>query len=290
MLEAAGPTHHVWHTGDGSTLDVGREGRQTIGHAWLVRQLRIHSCSSHLLPSSLTERLPKGTSVTCHSHLEKNEWMKWLEFSWFQREIKKKNPNKNICQISVFAFTETKFQFKFLNIKLSVLNSQFHNFYQVKIYPKRMFYKYIQLCGAEVLQFNLHKENTELSFPIRTDRNYFLQHYRNSGRPNKLQILWYFVHSEHKAWLCTQTDGKGGEYTEASSKWLSTYVLVLEEKCLSKKMSKTDGLDKWHPENSSRLENTNRTLPEWLERTLYIQRATWPAGVSPMVKSPLLEP
>lgn len=164
MLEAAGPTHHVWHTGDGSTLDVGREGRQTIGHAWLVRQLRIHSCSSHLLPSSLTERLPKGTSVTCHSHLEKNEWMKWLEFLWFQREIK----NPHICQISVLAFTETEFQFKFLNIKFSVLNSQFHNFYQIKIYPKKMFYKYIKLRGAEVLQFNLQnqRKTQDYIFPM----------------------------------------------------------------------------------------------------------------------------
>lgn len=57
---------------------------------------------------------------------------------------------------------------KFLNIKFSVLNSQFHNFYQIKIYPEKMFYKYIQLCGAEVLQFNLQnqRKTQDYLFPM----------------------------------------------------------------------------------------------------------------------------
>lgn len=93
--------------------------------------------------------------------------MKWLEFLWFQREIKK---NSNVCQVSVFAFAETKFQCKLLNIKLPVLNSQFHNFYQVKIYPKKMFYKYILLCGAEVLQFNLQNQRKTQAHPSQSTR------------------------------------------------------------------------------------------------------------------------
>lgn len=75
----------------------------------------------------------------------------------------KKTPN--ICQISVFAFAETKFQYKILNIKFSVLNSQFHNFYQVKIYPKKMFYKYLLLCRSEVLQFNLQNQRKKQAHP-----------------------------------------------------------------------------------------------------------------------------
>ena len=62
-------THHVWHIGDWSVLDVCGEGRQAVDHALLARQLRVHSRGSHLLPSSLTKGLSKWTCVTSHSHL-----------------------------------------------------------------------------------------------------------------------------------------------------------------------------------------------------------------------------